>query len=293
MVDKSVFENSHFLTLLKQTKEDFLLPSSDDNNLMLFSEISAKEIKMIKLLALYIVTNKNKKLNVIDNIKLLYKGQHIFDWLDDPDHEFYAILDYFKIRLNIIINQGEKIFTLRNSKNNKIDSNYPFYKQILFEKLYTLALVKERTIYLKLEAHSDKKTKEQENYVFQGIDWINIVKDTYKNEQSEILNDQVTLFTPPTLDEVLPSLIDKEMNYNLDINSLKAMSSINEKRNTLKKYFKNTEIDIKGNGKKKRKIVDEDISSEQPQPKKIKSSKKKANRKVVLDPSVTRAALNK
>lgn len=299
MVDNSLFEDFEFINILKNTKKDFYLTSFAENDEIIFNGISSKQLKMIKLLALYIVTNKDKNVNVIENVKLLYKGKHIFDWLEDRDHEFYEILSFFKKRYNVIINENNKLYTLRNYKNQKIDTNHPLYKQILLEKLYILSLGKERETYLKIKAQKNNKALQYHKYIEQSIDWLKIFKDIYKEEDSEIINNghDFTLITLPALEEVLPTLVDKEMNYNLDIKSLKKMKSNLEKKQLIANYFKENEENPKSVGNKKRKLDEvEDNNNNtalQPEIKKKKTTKKKTNRKVVLDPTATRSAIKK
>ncbi|OBA28680.1 hypothetical protein HANVADRAFT_4985 [Hanseniaspora valbyensis NRRL Y-1626] len=301
MVDNGFFEDHEFINILKNTKKDFYLTSFAQNDETIFNGISSKQLKMIKLLALYIVTNKDKNINVIENVKLLYKGKHIFDWLEDRNHEFYEILTFFKKRYNVIINENNKLYTLRNYKNQKIDTNHPLNKQILLEKLYILSLGKEREIYLKIKAQKNNKALQYHKYIEQSIDWLKILKDTYKEEDSEIINNghDFTAITLPALEEVLPTLVDKEMNYNLDIKSLKKMKSNLEKKQLIANYFKENEENSKSIGNKKRKLDEiednnnRDNTKSQPETKKKKTTKKNVNRKVVLDPTATRSAIKK
>lgn len=292
MDDFGLYQDLDFLNLLKEAKRDFYLNSCEDDFEELISDIPEKQLKMIKLLAMYILTNQDKKTDVIENVKLLYKGKHIFDWLEDKNHEFYQVLNYFKRRLDVIMHQGNKLFILRNHKNEKIDTNHPLYKQILFEKLFILSLGKKKEINAKLSAINDSKLLQHHNYISQSIDWLKIVQDLYKEEDSEVINNghDFTVINVPTLADMLPMLADKDMSYNLDIKQLKKMSRVGEKKQLLKKYFRVDNIGDTVASKNKRKLEDTAISSEsQQQPKK----KKKAARKVVLDPNANRKTLKK
>lgn len=297
MVDKSLFEDPDFLLLLKNTQKNFYLNSLGQNNEELVNELSSKQQKMIKLLALYIVTNKDHNVNVVENIKLLYKGKHIFDWLEEKDHDFYKVLDYFKKRYTVILDESNKLFTLRNFKNHKIDTNHPLYKQILFKQLYVLALGKERETYLKIKAGQQNKTIQHHSFITQSIDWLKIIEDAYREEDSEKMNNghDFTIITLPSLDEVLPTLANSEMKYNLDIKGLKKMKSKAEKTKLVDSYFKDGTENHSAAVSRKRKLGELEPKSwaEQQEPRKKTAAKRKTSRKVVMDPSMTRADIDK
>lgn len=258
-------------SLLKQTYNEFNIELDNSHIKNIASSISSKHLKMIKLVAVY--TTARKQENPIQRLQILYKGKNTFDWLNDTEGDYYKLYQYYKKKLNVMLNENGKIFTLKTDEH-RIDSRHPLYKQIFYEKLYHLSLLNTKNLENKLKLIKNDNFELYYKYINESIDWYKILA----TEDTE--NKNVTRIELPSIEKVLPKLTDISLNYNLDVNKLKLMKNNIDKENEINKYFKTDIMAIV----KKRKV---DTGSEAT--KQSKKQKKSKNRRVVMDASISRA----
>lgn len=259
--------------ILQDAEKDFNIEIDNSYIKNIASSLSVKELKMIKLVAIYTTARKNE--TPLKRLAILYKYSSILDWLNDKDGDFYKLYVYYKKKINIILNENNKVFTLK-SNDHKIDSRHPLYKQVLFKKLYHLSLLNNKHLEDKLKRIENDNFKLHYRYINESIDWFKILSNNADDDE----NNKITRIQLPSIQQILPKLSDVTLNYNLDINKIKLMKSNIDKEKEIEKYFKTDMMAMV----KKRKVDNHKINTNT-----TKKQKKTKSKRVIMDSNITRA----
>ncbi|CAI8499343.1 unnamed protein product [Hanseniaspora opuntiae] len=259
--------------ILQDAQKDFNIEIDNSYIKNIESSLSVKDLKMIKLVAIYTTARKHE--NPLQRLEILYKDNSALDWLNDRDGDFYKLYSYYKQKLNIMLNENSNAFTLK-ANDHKIDNRHPLYKQILFKKLYHLSLLNNKHLENKLKHIENDNFKLHYGYINESIDWFKILSNNLDDDE----NKKFTRVELPSIQQILPKLSDVTLNYNLDVNKLKLMKSNIDKEKEIEKYFKTDMMAMV----KKRKLDSHKVNTNT-----TKKQKKSKSKRVVMDSNVTRA----
>lgn len=259
--------------ILQDAQKEFNIEIDNSYIKNIESSLSVKDLKMIKLVAIYMTARRHE--NPLKRLEILFKDNSVLDWLNDKNGDYYKLLSYYKKKLNIMLNENNNVFTLKTN-DHKIDSRHPLYRQVLFKKLYHLSLVNNKHLEDKLKHIENDSFKLHYGYIKESIDWYKILSNNIDDDE----NNKVTRIELPSIQQILPRLSGVTLNYNLDVSKIKLMKNNIDKEKEIEKYFKTDMMAMV----KKRKLDTHKANTNT-----TKKQKKAKSKRVVIDSNITRA----